>query len=572
MNFIKSNFILLFFWAALAGCGGGTVDSDEDLAEVEVKNRLAAKDIEQNFFGYWDSTQANNPKFEFFSTAFEPIPVAPQENLIKTGRIFENGVLVNYFYWNLQVNGQINLNMISPSCNVRPLNLCQVIGTASITAEGSSIYDATWKISYDNNDDGIQDKIIIDKYLHKEIGASAFSNGEFYLTRSRDFGVALHEAVRGEISNNMISVNLNFLEKPITLSTIYDSNKAPYINFGGDEKSSVINEMEFFVTDIGHRTLPVKEWYENVRLHSTVNNGFILTFEKHHKVLIPDDINPKAVQINDAELPDGISIEYPNKVEKFNNDILVRAGDIFYTYLGVNFDEDKAAGGGGNTLVFTSNTEGTLSHTDNVRGNYSESKNFTWTPQNDGSIVLDFPDYGTVTLRVIKPINGGHLVLWTKPTEWGSEYRVADLIRDSEPVLNEYNLPGRYQFGAGNTQPNGTYAFDVTFHKDKTVSGYVQGYWFQDTNGDIVSFQCTDLIGLPINNYSDCENKFENIAMVSLAHIRRIRFMHKDGNNYQSKYDGSYYGEFFGITGKYYTTVALTYRWRRVGDEPVETR
>lgn len=560
----EKNIQIIFLSLILMGCGGAS-NSVKDVEQHNQNEAEKLKLVEKDIAGYWFSNNQAVPHYEFFLSATEQ----PFNSDLKTGRIFENGFVSGFFYWNVQADGIIHLNMVGKQCMQRPLNLCPSIGSATIVAKGKSVSNSHWYINYYNPGQAVADKQINSSYIKKNIDISSFPQGEFFLTRNREFGVNLDRPIRLERNENNISIKIKYFENPIELFAKLDATKG-LIEFNGDEESAVLKTQEFYVKDIGYRDFIVKEWYVNVTLSKSVSDEYVVHFEKHRRVLIEPDFNRGAIEIGDTEVVEEESLVFSGIVNNFISIPKIRPTDVFYAGMKADFDSEKVTGSFANTITFTSDTDGILSHTDVIRGIKSESRVFTWVQNDDGSIIFDFPTYGRVELRFIKAINGGYLGLWSNPNEYGDEYVISDFIRDEPPVLTADNIPGRYEFAPANPKPNGSFAYEVTFHQDKTVSGEVEGYWFEDFNGDIVSFDCVNLLGLRVHSYSECDNAFDNLFTMSFAHIRRIKFIHKNGNNYQSKYDAAFYGARFGYDEGKYQTVSFIFRWRRVGDEKFE--
>jgi hypothetical protein len=219
--------------------------------------------------------------------------------------------------------------------------------------------------------------------------------------------------------------------------------------------------------------------------------------------------------------------------------------------------------------MFTSDSKGTLSYSLPFNDALAESKEFTWSKADDGTLTMSFANIGDVKMRTLQKINGGYQVLYSLPDKnYGAVYRIRDLIYDEPLVVDEASIPGRYKFISISPLPNGTHEYDLTFHKDKRITGVVGGYWFQDNNGDIVSYECTNLLGQAVVHYDECVKAFDNLIDFKFTHIRRLKFVYKNGNEYQAKYMGS---QFTGPNSEgkyYYSNFPLTYRWTRVGDEP----
>lgn len=577
MRKINFNFFsTCFFIAILAGCGGKTAKSLNEVVTVTVDA--------QQVVGYWTPANSANHSYEFFSSPTE----TPYNIPLKTGRILQGANLVSPFYWDMQSDGTIVLSLLSPSCPNRPLNNCPVIAVEKVIASGSSIQNSAWTISVDDNNDGVVDKKVTDTYHRQEIELSNFPQGDFFLIH--DNNQVFDTPISGSVGSGKMSIRLDDFDKPITVSTDSFNTKAKSVKFSSSESSAILVDQSLYVSGTGYKKFTIKKWFEKVALSASSNGGFSLSYELHRKVQVPSDIDPALIlidqgssryQIRDYEMVEHISSLF-GVVNKFVSGIPVHALDQFYVSLELDFQKSNA----GNKLIFTSNKVGELSNTLAHHPEIvSEVRNFNWVQRDDGSIVLGFPNYGDVILRFIKTISGGYQVLYSKPDEnYGTTFRVRDFIRGGAPVLNEQSIPGRYSFISSGALANGSHEYNLTFHRNKTVSGVVGGYWFQDTNGDIVSFECTDLLGQSISVYATCAAALDNTSSVTFAHVRRLKFVDKDGRNFQAIYNASVYGtrtflvypasgdpvvasKFFTAAGASADSLALTYRWVRVGDE-----
>lgn len=551
MNRTKPYLVLPLFFMLVAcggGSGGKTITSPDEIVNV------AAND--QQLVGYWSSEDSANPSFEFFASPTE----APFNVSLQTGKLFEAGKLVSLFSWRMQTSGVVNLNLVSPSCLQRPLTSCPTLQSIAIDAKGSSIYDSTWTIQYDQNLDGISDKRITGRYRYKEIDATQFSSGDLFLSHSNNR--IFDSPIPGSVSNGALSIRLDDFKKPITLTAAsYTANKYR-INFQATESQS-IEDTEEFSTPSGYKNFTVKEWYENVSLSATANNEYTLSYDLHRKVNSPTGIDS-------ARLTDYEKVEKKSTIvvliNKFQNDFMVPVAKQLYINMEVKFPQFNA----GNELMFTSNTEGTLSYTLPFDTTSTNTRKFTWAKTADGSLTLNFPNLGEVKMRTLQKINGGYQMLYSVPDKnYGTTYKIRDLIYDDISVVDESTLPGRYKFTSVSPLPNGSHEYEATFHKDKRVTGVVGGYWFQDFNGDIVSYECTNLLGQVVVHYDECVKAFDNLSLFKFAHIRRLKFVSKNGNEYQVKYTGSQYTGGTYEWEYFYSNFPLTYRWTRIGDEPI---
>ncbi|MDF3035780.1 MAG: hypothetical protein K0S28_1054, partial [Paucimonas sp.] len=368
----------------------------------------------------------------------------------------------------------------------------------------------------------------------------------------------------GPVSGSAMSIRLDDFDRSVTVSAASFASGRPSVDFSGGESTAVLTDEEFFVNGTCYMDIPVKQWYDNIKLAASANGEYALSYDMHRKVQIPANIDASLVELQSFETLEKRSTVVA-MLNNFSSAISVQAPEKFFISLELDtfFNADA-----GNELTFTSNRDGSVSYTLPHRvATPAEVRNFTWLQRNDGAIVLSFPGYGDVILRAIKAITGGYQVLYSLPSEdYGTTYRIRDLVKNGAPVLNEQTIPGRYKFTSISPLPNGSHEYEITFHADKTVSGFVGGYWFQDANGDFVSYECTLAGGKKGTAYEQCAGGLNDPSTITFSHVRRIRFMHQDGSAYQSKYTGS----LFQDEDDEFTTFALTYRWVRVGNESDE--
>lgn len=562
MKTMKFNtFLSLWLFLLFVGCGGDTIKSAEDLEEVKVDESGKIKNIENNIVGYWFSENPENPEYEFFASAFD----VDFEPSVKQGRIFEGGKQVSSFYWQLQNDGTIELSIVDTLCNARPLNFCQSIGKVKITATGSSLSNAVWNIRYEDSN-GLNRKNIKNRYSKKYVNFSDSTDGGFVFSKREvfDFPIA------GEIKDNKISLWVDWstrdFSKRIKLSANFNREGKDDIVFQTGENVSFYENRRFLVDGIGYLDLPVKSWYENVILSASNDDRYSLRYELHRKIELPEGLNIASVHLDGYRLLIKGSDSY-EFIQQFIQGPVVKSTDRFFSFLDADIgDPIRTFGGAGNELVFISNEQVEVRLTDNVDGARTNtgSRSYTWNQNVDGSLFLDSPE-SKIEVKFIKAIPGGYNVLFKY--SYGG-YSRHDLILDAAPVVNESTFPGRYMFLSN----DGYTIVEVIFHKDKTVTSnppIVNGHWFQDTNGDIISFECTTLERRDVTSYSECYDDFNRLNDMAFVHIRRLGFIHKDGDNYKIKYSASFYGDVFDTTALSddYLSLAWTYRWVRIGDE-----
>lgn len=540
--------VSLFFAvsALLAGCGG---KNDDQSTQPSTKVQL----FDQSVVGAWLPISADGNTYEFYSrTTEEPYT---GEN---TGRVYNSGTLKNFFNWEIQSNGSIKMKQYAPSCTSRPVSQCAVSSTATIVATGESMQLAHWRIDFDDNADGVVDRSNADFYIRKDFDLSTMPEGEFFLTRGDVFEFAL----AAKISNKKISIRVNDYNYPIFLTGDVEAGKRTSMKLTPGE--GFVIPQPFDIPGVGTINLPVKIWIDKAEIMAAANGGFILQYDMYRKIQLPGPVDPSMQSAITEYEKVQKKTRSTGLIDKFVQGPMIRSGDKFNTYMVLDFNLDWSTGAG-NEILFTSSTDGVVTHQDFNKGKYSESRKFKWVQRADGEVVLTFENNMDATIRFVKSIAGGYRVLFkVKHPALGYQYVPHDMVAETSSAIAEKDVPGRYSFISADAVTINT----ITLHKDKTVTGVVEGFWFMDTNGDVVSYECRDLQGKLMPNYADCEATFStDFSKVTNAHIRRLRFMHKDGNNYQVKYNANVWGARWFVVNRDYFTVAWTYRWTRLGDE-----
>ncbi len=507
--------------------------------------------------GAWSATSPANDSYEFLGAT----SVAPYSGL-KTGRVFRAGQFHGLFYWALNADGSIKITQVQSSCEKRPIDLCPAASVATVAAGATAAASNAWTVSFDDNADGVADRVVKDTYTRAGLDLASLAEGEFLMSESSQF----EQPLLGYRTGNQIAMRLVVLGKPVPVYGSVAAAAAGKASFAGaGEAGAVTGSANFTMTDGTVRSLPVKSWVENVVMTGGLNHGFIVEYDVRRKLVLPSDVPAASVQIGDYETLVQKRAGAYARIDKFIPAPAIKPGDRFSTFLPVDFNQAWVLNGAGNELVFTSATAGTLSHTDFHGGEYSESRTFSWERKDDGSLLLKYPSGLAVQMRFVADIKGGYSVVYTIPHPLlGTGFFQHDLIADATPILTEASLPGRYEFISSDRVTKQA----ITLHKDGRVSGVVGGFWFRDAaSGDFVGFECIDLAGREISDYDTCYAQLNDTSKVDLVHVRRLRFLHQNGNEFLLKYNAAVYGEQFGVKNRDYLTIALTYRFVRVGDE-----
>lgn len=544
---IRKNAALALLLAAvtaiLAGCGGNDTDPPKP------------QKFDEHVVGAWTPNTATGDVYEFYSSTTE-VPYTGD----LTGRIYNGGTLKNFFNWEIQADGTLKMKLHASSCADRPVSTCAVTGTATASATGDSLLPSSqWKIQFDDNGDGAVDREVSDTFNRKDLDLSGLAQGEFFLARSEQFD----NPYKGSLSGKKMSIRISDYDQPIFLTGDIPAGKVSSLKLDGGQE--IVVPDTFDVPGMGQIQMPVKMWIENPEIMAAANGGVILQFELHRKIQLQGPVDPSLQPaITEYEKVQKKSRSM-GLISKFIPGPVIHAGDKFDTYAVLDFNPQWVSAGAGNEIQFTSATDAVISHQDFNQGKYSESRNVKWVQNPDGEVVFTEANGLSMTMRFVAPLAGGYRVLYKIPhPTLGDMYVAHDLVAETPSAIAEQDVPGRYSF----VSSDGITQNLVTLHKDKTVTGVVGGFWFLDTNGDVVSYECTDLQGKPLTTYADCQATFAtDFSKMSFAHIRRMRFMHKDGNNYEVKYNADVWGARFGVVNRDYFTIAWTYRWTRLGDE-----
>lgn len=536
--------LILAFITILAGCGGGNSST----------NAAGTSAVAKQMFGYWAPTNPANESYVFFAGLGKADDDA-DPSMLQTGRVYNGSNFVAPFYWVSNPDGTIKINKVALGCEVFPLDKCRTTSVVTITpgaTEGSS-----WKFLFDDNADGTIDRSVNDAYAQSNLNLSTLPQGEFFMNVAEQTA----NLELGFRSGNQVGIRMQVAGEEIALTGSIPAGATRSISFGGSSEANAINSAYTFkMTDGLRRSFPVKVWLEQVRMSAGVNGGFIVDYELHQKVQFPTDVVPSSVVLNSYELPKKRSIIY-GRIDHFVHGPTIHENDKFVSWLPVGFKYNLFLGAG-NQLKFTSPTQGTISHTDFHGGTRSEKLTFSWAQVADGTVTMNFANGLPVTMRFVKDISGGYLVVYSLP---GHSHLMHNLIIDGpQVIMTENDFAGRYVFTGSDEVTN----FEVVFHKDKTVTGAVSGYWFIEPNGTIVSYECTDLAGHDIANYEQCYAQMSDTSKVKVVYIKRLRLLNNANNIFLFQYDAEGIGSRLGgASGDDYKQISLSYFWKRVGNE-----
>ncbi|MEJ7805869.1 MAG: hypothetical protein WKG03_08120, partial [Telluria sp.] len=333
--------------ALLAGCGSKSSDAPESKQAFE----------QQNLVGAWMPASANGDVYEFYSATTD----SPYNGL-KGGRVYNAGMLKDYFSWEIQSGGAVKVTGYGPTCTERPMTKCKVASTTTITAANASATSTEWQLAHDSNADGVIDQTISANYARKELDLSVLKEGEFFLHRGETFD----SPFPGVVTGNQFTIRMRELGPPITLVGQIVAGKHKRIQIGGGAAVAYWTELDEPGKEKKLR-VPVKAWVENAEIMASSNGGFILEYDLKQAVQRPDPV------------PDGMSDAFAalEKTQRksrslglFNSFVkgpTIQAQDKYATYMLVGFNPEWVSLGAGNEMVFTSRTEGTIAHAELVR-------------------------------------------------------------------------------------------------------------------------------------------------------------------------------------------------------------
>lgn len=561
---VKHSIILVLgFCSCLAACKTGKSEYSADA--VNAKQQLQKQLQTDLIVGYWKAEKAGQYDVEFFQSVTD----GPLANTVKTGRLLKDGNITHLFDWSASADGVVQLNLVNSGCPQRPISSCETIARVRLSAAGKSSDQSDWLLEFDNNLDGITDNSVESRYFRQRLDTTVFTPGEHYFAHAQTFDLPVQLVVAG----NQMQIQMNDLEKPITLKAVLSASNVDQILFPDDNTNFITHEQEFLIPDVGYQTLSIKQWYKNVTIKASVNGRYSVSYEIVNELIVPENLDPSAISSGAINKVDRFT-RLAELISKFIPAEPVMAPVTYYSFFYGLIDDSISIAGGANQIEFTSDDSGHISRTDLYQDRHSSQTNFTWTQDSEGQVELTLANGDHLAIRFIEPVNGGYRVLMAHDNEvWGKQFYIHDLIRDDDVVDLDTLLPGRFSF----TSNDGFSTHFVEFKENGEVEFSdlqgLSGYWFINDGGEVVSYECTDLYGLVVQTYQDCYAAFESLESnpsMQFAHIRKLRFMHKNGNELQAKYDANVWGGIFQIVDQEYLGVAWTYRWRYLGEPSKE--
>lgn len=550
-------FVLLMLGCFLVGCQSETEISNEEMVNQELE---AQQDQILDLMGLWQPDQGVR-NFEFYWSGIDGLSVPG----LQTGRIIENGRVMDLFYWTIDRSGVISMTIVDKFCAIRPINRCPVSKVGSIVVNGDSRNRATWDVLIDTDLDGIVDLEESAVYQRKSFEAGLADTQKFFLVPVNE---RFDTPILGESTSNQTMISLNYLDAPVGFH--WNKNTTPEFAVTLQPVSSynIVESETYFIDGIGYQELDVKTWYDKVQLHSLTQNNFLLSYEIRREIILPDGISASDVN-EDVRQFERHSKIFNLSTSRFT-DVTILPGQRFYSFFIDQFDDDLVNGGATNEIVFETETRGQLLYKDLYEDRYTQSKSFVWSRTSDDVVTIEMDDGYKIELIFLKEILGGFSVVQKHiPLDEAPYFYVHDFIQDGSVDNLSDLVPGRFEFLSNNGWQKVLIDFNSDFTIETNAPG-VAGYWFINDDGELVGYECLTNANVEVPTYEDCYNRFEDLqstdSNISFAHIRKLKFLHKNGNKLQAKYDANVWGGPFGIVDQDYMGISWTYRWERVGD------
>lgn len=556
-------FYMFFCMILLTGCNQESEKTDDDLVVI---NEVQLKLQEEKIIGYWQPENPDSFAYSFYPSGLD----MNTTDGLKTGSLYQQGKLLTRFHWTALESGVIRINVVNSSCDRRPLTQCQTKEVLTVRASGDSYENALWRVSSDSDLDGVYEREASDNYKKNHLELSGVNEGPLYLTPENEY----FSPVRfGQLKGTTLSIEFTEFGSPINMYADRADAEAFSLQFINRDNNRSESTRSYFVEGEGYRDFVLVTKLENVILTQAINSSYALSYDIYREVEIPDDVTPELVNITDVT-----NIESRTRVYTLVDDFIagpvIQAQDKFYSRFINQFNEQYVDEGGTNEILFSTATQGELIYTDEYEDRYSQKRLFDWQQLNDGTVKLSFEDNSEMEIRFIRETFGGYKALIkTITSENNTDYLAHDFLMATSPLDMSNDIPGRFAISSD----TGFSTIFVDFNEDNTLTfpniPQFSGYWFIDTNGEIVSFECTDLFERAIDSFQECYNEFQDLSpanrSVNFSHIRRMSFLHKNENNYQVKYDGIFWGELLNVTNDNfpdYYAVSWTYRFMRLGD------
>ena len=534
----------------LSACGGDTSDDAAGIEEVSLED--------EELVGFWEA-QENPMQIEFLSSATE----APFDTPIKVGNIYQSEVIRDRFFWSLRNDGVIDIAVVNLNCGVRPINACPVARRMEITLRGESVNASTWFIEEIDSQTNERIEVFSENYRKRLLDNFTRLEGEIFLRDRPNIAFSSPELLRLENGNVnfRLEYSSDFSDNQQLIdysgSTDISNDTISLFPIGTD---TVTNTEEFFVDGLGFTNLSVDESIDNLQLKMSANDNVILSYSIEREIVLPNDIEIAQVDTSDFVFREDRSIIY-EYINEFVAAPTISVGDKYFGRFALDFDAFGQASG---ELTFDTETTGSMRIAPISDPTQEQIRFFTWS-QDENRIIIDVANFGFIEIDFIQTISGGYQVLYTLlENNLDANYFIVDFIPDANPVLSIEELIGRYRVTG--TVPNpfnpASYQYDIEFHSDGELSGVFGGFWFEESPGNFLSFECIDRVGLPIEDYADCLASFNDLSVVSFAHLRRFKFLGGENNQFKMIYTADLYtgGDEF-----IFDVISLVFRFEKVG-------
>lgn len=551
---MKSRFIVLLS-LILLGCN----EQSDKTADNTIQADIALK--EALLVGVWQPSFSENLSYEFLSS----VEKGTNDNALKTGRTYRNGILRDFFYWNLQANGIVTLNIVSKNCNSRPISRCDVLAKTEIQSSGSHLDKLNWAISTDSDVDNVIDDVITDKYQKKLIDLTSIAQGDFYFTT---FESNFSSAIYAQKANTSVTLALDYLGTPIVVSGEINSEALYQVSLSSEQRLN--STRNFYVQNVGYKDFTIESYLDNVTLTSSMGDNFTVRYDIVREVIYPEGMVASTVQLDDFIALDKRTRFY-SVVDSFIPAPEILSSDKLYSYITDQFSYGKLNGGGSNEMIFDTSSTGVLNYKDIYQGKNSEEKHFSWQINALGFLELNMDSGYQITVKFIEKTLGGYITLlaYDPPGDEAPYYSKNEfLLDDSYPAFADA-FPGRFEFMSN----DGFSKIFIDFKADHTLetnSPGVGGYWLIDENDNLISYECSSLNSKNIEDYQSC---YDSLGVVStddrytnFSHVRVVRVLHREGNHFKVKYDANVWGGPFGIVDSDYFGISWIYYWKRIGN------
>ena len=542
---------------------GGCSTGDNTPSDANVVFQKLKVEHVDNLIGYWQN-QDNSFGIEFhpshFTTTFTVGDLKKGGD--KTGRIVSGDQsTIRYFYWNLSDNGNIELVLKSTECNRLPISTCVKGEIIQIELKGENLKNASWTLQSDQNIDGIIGNNKAYKLTKRKLSLDVAEGNPVYLKISENFDYP----IKLYADENGFQIKFPFPDNPVeqfTFTAMLHQVNEHEIVFNDLNNYNFISEEKFYSKDNNLQTFKVRNWIDNVKLTKSFSNNLVLTYKQNKEIV--DISATEASQIN-------LSNFNKNKTRTLIGTIAyvqplqIETNVRYYTLLPINLIAETSSTP--NEFILFDDGTGEAHFEDMFEGKNSQKQNFEWNKNDNNEITLDLGTSGIITISVLESITGGYNVLFKN--ESIGLLMSHDMLTDGEVDI-DLLLPGLFEL----ENTNGLSKVFVEFKEDNTLvinadPIMLSGYWFKDKEGSIVSFECIDINGTDVNSFQECYDSFNNINGLSQAmlysHLRKFKFLHKNGNELVSKYDAVAWGGPFG-KGNKYKNFSWVYRWKRLSN------